>query len=223
MLVGEIDPVIDYVAIAKETLALRFAQPETIGLQESDSTEESWMEVRSNANALLNREGIRLFNLDGVVTVCVWSDRDGPEIRNALQVLGMNDQPIYYLDGDNVPETHKERDVEGEPVPMCVLRAMESAPEQPWIVRDQMLAEIGWSPEGITWETWRATSPISSDKESCPTAPGNGSTPEGKTEFSRDAVNAFNAIVGTQLDLYADLDATDSPAVGAMAEAAQSD
>jgi hypothetical protein len=90
----------------------------------------------------LNETGIRIINLDGGFFIGVWSDLDDPDIRKALQIAGLGDLGIRYPDGDDVPVKYKQRDVEGEPVPWRVLRAMEGAREKPWIVRDRMLAEI---------------------------------------------------------------------------------
>lgn len=36
----------------------------------------------SRASAVLNRTGVRLTQLDGVTTIEIWSDLDGPEVRN---------------------------------------------------------------------------------------------------------------------------------------------
>lgn len=61
--------------------------------------------------------------------------------------------PVHYLDGAGVPVRYKVRRVDGEPVPMNVLIEMEKQVEdEPWVVRDRMLAEMGWSPDGIPWE-----------------------------------------------------------------------
>jgi len=43
---------------------------------------------------------------------------------------------------------YKARRVEGEPVPMNVIAEMERHPAEPWKVRDLMLNEMGWCPEG---------------------------------------------------------------------------
>jgi hypothetical protein len=57
-----------------------------------------------------------------------------------------------------VPMRFKLRKVPGEPVPANVLAAMEQEPNQPWVVRDRMLVEIGWTPDGIPWAEWKAAS-----------------------------------------------------------------
>jgi hypothetical protein len=52
----------------------------------------------------------------------------------------------------------KLRRVPGEPVPSKVLAAMEQEQNQPWVVRDRMLEEMNWTPEGVPWATWQAAS-----------------------------------------------------------------
>jgi len=53
---------------------------------------------------------------------------------------------------------YKLRKAPGEPVPASVLAAMEQESNQPWVIRDRMLEEMGWSPNGIPWAEWRARS-----------------------------------------------------------------
>ena len=63
--------------------------------------------------------------LDGVITIGVWSDLDGPEVRAALRTSESDRVPVRYLDGGGIPMRYKVRRVEGEPVPMNVLSAMK--------------------------------------------------------------------------------------------------
>jgi hypothetical protein len=67
---------------------------------------------------VLNRAGVRIMRLDGAFTIGVWSDLDGPDVRTALRVLGMDGLPVRCLDGADIPMRYKARRVEGEPVPM---------------------------------------------------------------------------------------------------------
>ncbi len=98
------------------------------------------------ARYILNRAGVRIMQRDGVTTIGVWSDLDGPEIRGSL-LTSKNDQlPVCYLDGVGIPVQYKSRRVAGEPVPMSVLAEMERHPATPWTVRDRTLKEIGWVP-----------------------------------------------------------------------------
>jgi hypothetical protein len=96
------------------------------------------------ARGALNRAGVRSFLVNGVRHIGLWSDMDSAEIRAALRSLGHELLSVVYLDGAGVPLTYKARNVEGEPVPLAVLAAMEQQPTEPWKVRDQMLREMGW-------------------------------------------------------------------------------
>lgn len=100
------------------------------------------------ARALLARAGVRFLRLGDVAVAGVWSDRDGPEIRDALRDLGAGLLPVVYLDGPGVPVRWKGRGVPGDPVPVDVLAAMEVETKEPWRVRDEMLAARRWRPEG---------------------------------------------------------------------------
>jgi len=90
----------------------------------------------ARANAVLSRAGVRLMVLEG--TVGVWSDLDGPNVRAALRVFGTDRSHVRYLDSHGIPARYKERRVDGEAVPLSVLKAMEREPESPWTVRDRM-------------------------------------------------------------------------------------
>ena len=109
----------------------------------------------AGASVVLNRAGARIMALEGGVTIGVWSDLDGPEVRAALRTFGWGALPTRYLDGAGIPMRHKLRRVEGEPVPMRVLAEMERHPTEPWRVRDQMLNEMGWCSKGIPWAAVR--------------------------------------------------------------------
>ena len=112
--------------------------------------------VLARASAVLNRAGVRIMQLDGVPTIGIWSDLDGPEIRRALRTFGSDQLPVRYLDGAGVPARYKLRHVEGEPVPMNVLAEMERHPDEPWKVRDRMLQEMGWCSKASSWADWKA-------------------------------------------------------------------
>ena len=70
-----------------------------------------------HALTVVNRRGVRIMALADGVTIGVWSDLDGPEIRAALRVLEMDQRPVRYLDGPGVPMRYKVRRVGGEPGP----------------------------------------------------------------------------------------------------------
>jgi len=110
----------------------------------------------ARGSAVLKRAGVRIMALAGGATIGVWSDLDGPEVRAALRTFGSERLPVRYLDGAGVPMRYKARRVDGEPVPMNVLVAMEQHPAEPWKVRDRMLNEMGWCSKGTPWAEWKA-------------------------------------------------------------------
>jgi hypothetical protein len=110
----------------------------------------------ARASAVLNRAGVRIMALEGGATIGVWSDLDGPEVRAALRTFGSDRLPVRYLDGAGVPMRYKLRRVDGEPVPINVLAAMEQHPAEPWKVQDRMLNEMGWCSKGTPWAEWKA-------------------------------------------------------------------
>lgn len=110
----------------------------------------------AQACSVLNRAGVRLMEVDGVTTVGIWSDLDGPEIRKALRAFGSHQLPVRYLDRAGIPARYKLRRVEGEPVPIDVLAEMERHPDEPWKVRDRMLHEMRWCSAGASWAEWKA-------------------------------------------------------------------
>jgi hypothetical protein len=96
-------------------------------------------EKQELALALMNASGSRIVALEaGTRCVGVWSDQDGPHIRAALHVLGMDGLEVRYLDGPNVPLRYKVRKVPGEPVSLSVRAEMEQHPDAPWEVRDRL-------------------------------------------------------------------------------------
>lgn len=103
------------------------------------------MDAFTQAGAILKANGVRLLQLDGVTTIGLWSDLDGPHIRAALKVFHPEETPVRYLDGPGIPMRYKARKVAGEPVPLDVVAAMTKS-EEPWTVRDQMLQAINWRP-----------------------------------------------------------------------------
>ena len=110
----------------------------------------------ARASAVLNRGGVRIMALEGGATIGLWSDLDGPEVRAAIRTFGSDGMPVRYLDWAGVPMRYKVRRVDGEPVPMSVLAAMEQHPAEPWKVRDRMLNEMGWCLNGVPWAEWKA-------------------------------------------------------------------
>jgi hypothetical protein len=99
------------------------SKPGFVGFEGATSTESPKIEAGpdpaelARASALLNRAGVRIMQLEGVATIGVWSDLDGPEVRQALRVMGMDEIPVRFLDGAGIPTRFKLRRAEGEPVP----------------------------------------------------------------------------------------------------------
>jgi hypothetical protein len=105
----------------------------------------------------LNRAGARLMDLDdGSRAVGVWSDLDSPEIRAALEAVGLEKLPVQYLDGTGVSIRYKVRRVEGEPVPLEVVAEMEERPQDACKLRDRLLKGMNWCPQGSSWEAWKS-------------------------------------------------------------------
>jgi hypothetical protein len=94
---------------------------------------------------LLNTAGVRL--IGDAPMVGIWSDRDCPQIRQALAALELGTLEVRYLDGPGIPDHYKLRQIAGEPVPMNVLEQMMAdtrAAAAPWKIRDRMLADMKW-------------------------------------------------------------------------------
>jgi len=138
------------------------SKPGSVGFEGATSAESPEIEAGpdpaelARASAVLNRAGVRIMALEGGATIGVWSDLDGPAVRAALRTFGSDRLPVRYLDSSGVPMRYKARRVEGEPVPMNVLVAMEQHPAEPWKVRDRMLNEMGWCSKGTPWAEWKA-------------------------------------------------------------------
>jgi len=138
------------------------SKPGSVGFDGSSSDESPEIESEPatteliQARALLNRTGVRIMQFEGITTIGLWSDLDGPEIREALRTLGHERLSVLYLDGADVPIRYKLRQVQGEPVPLSVLAEMDRHPADPWKVRDRILREIGWFPKHCSWAQWKA-------------------------------------------------------------------
>ena len=65
--------------------------------------------VQSTAVEILNREGVRRFQLDGVATLGIWQAADTPEIRAAISTLYSQDIQIVRLEDECVPAKYKTR------------------------------------------------------------------------------------------------------------------
>ena len=95
------------------------------------------------AHEMLAHYEVRRISIDGQAVVGIWSDQDSPAIRAALKIVGWDDFPVRYLDGDGIPDGCKGTRLSSDPVPLDVLHAMEAVVDQaPWEVRDRMLAGV---------------------------------------------------------------------------------
>lgn len=95
------------------------------------------------AGEILKLNGVRHFFIDGRPVNGIWSDLDGPHIREALRIVGNKDIEVRYLDGPGIPMRFKARTMKGQPVPLNIVSAMYRA-SKPWETRDNMLAAINW-------------------------------------------------------------------------------
>lgn len=143
-------PRVPILADSAESEPTKPSKPGSVGFEGATSAESCEIGPEpdpaelARASAVLHRTGVRVMQLEGVTTIGVWSDLDGPDVRAALRAFGSNRLPVRYLDGVGVPMRYKLRRVKGEPVPMNMLSEMERQPSDPWNVRDRMLKEMGW-------------------------------------------------------------------------------
>jgi hypothetical protein len=109
-----------------------------------DAAEEPDIDALTWAGEVFRLNGVRHFFLDGEPVLGVWSDLDGPHIREAMRIFRNEHLPVRYLDGPGIPLRFKARRMKGTPVPLDIVRAMAEAKEAPWEVRDRMLDAISW-------------------------------------------------------------------------------
>lgn len=70
------------------------------------------------ARQVLNRRGCRVMRLHGQITIGVWPDLDGPELRAALEAVGMARLPVRSLDGLDIPARYRVRLADRSPCPI---------------------------------------------------------------------------------------------------------
>jgi hypothetical protein len=145
----------DFVEMARRVMAGMAQDRSTLEMERAPAGLDPSPEALALASAVLTKAGIRLMRVDGVDMVGIWSDWDGPEVRAALRTFGPDQLPVRYL-ADGIPMKFKLRRVPREPVPANVLTEMEKHPVEPWKVRDRMLEEMSWTPQGIPWATGKA-------------------------------------------------------------------
>jgi hypothetical protein len=103
------------------------------------------------ARAFLARCEVGRIEVDGQTLIGIWSYLDSGTVRGALKAVGWH-EPVVYLDSPAVPDHYKGSRLPGEPVPQVILRAMEAAVAEPWVVRDEMLAGTHTY---NSWEEWQ--------------------------------------------------------------------
>ena len=62
-----------------------------------------WAFQREQAELLLVRRGVTTRLIHGISTLLIPCDRDGPAVRLAIRILGLDDVPVRYLGADGVP------------------------------------------------------------------------------------------------------------------------
>jgi hypothetical protein len=138
---ADLKPALEALRNAKTEVLAGLAKPSAEAhLQPAEKPEPSAKEL-SDATALLNRTGVRIMRLEAGDAIGVWTDRDSASIRQALRLLAMDELPIRYLDGPDVPDRYKLRPIPGDPVPNPVREAMEKSSE-PWKVRSRMVCNF---------------------------------------------------------------------------------
>jgi hypothetical protein len=126
------------------------AEPRFVGFEGATSAESAVIEAGAyatelaGARSILKKFGVRIMSAAQSVSVGVWSDLDGPELRAALADVKLDRLPLRYLDSRGVPLPYKVRAVEGDPIPLSVLLEMERQAAEPWKIRDRMLSEMCW-------------------------------------------------------------------------------
>jgi len=100
--IAELKPAIDTLRECKAQAMAILANPE--------------FSEAARAATVLNRAGVRIMALDRGLTIGVWSDLSGPEIRAALQVLQLDQLPMAFLEGPGIPLRYKvrRRDLDAE-------------------------------------------------------------------------------------------------------------
>lgn len=61
------------------------------------------------AMRLLNLAGCRIIRQGSAFLIGTWQDLDGPELRNAIRLVGMREYPVIHLETANVDAIYKVR------------------------------------------------------------------------------------------------------------------
>ena len=65
--------------------------------------------VQCTAVDVLNHEGVRRFQLDGVCTLGIWKAGDSPEVRAAISTLYPRGPQVFHLEDERVPNRYRTR------------------------------------------------------------------------------------------------------------------
>lgn len=66
--------------------------------------------AESRANRLIAAAGVRFPRIAGVYVVAIRRERDSPQLRDALEIMGSGAMPVKYLDEADVPARYKDCD-----------------------------------------------------------------------------------------------------------------
>lgn len=86
------------------------------------------------AMRLLNLAGVRIIRQTSGFVIGIWQDLDGPEVRNAIRLVGMREYPVIHIETANVDTIYKVRRCPdrrpGESFSSWQRRAEEAKPER---------------------------------------------------------------------------------------------
>jgi len=139
----------------------------------SSGTVDSKQIKLERVQAVLRWAGFRVLDIGGSRTAVIWATRDGPVVRAALRVAGFDGLPVRYFESGAVPDRYKgwpfeENDPELTRDTLDAMEREEASGGEPWVVRDQRMAEIRWYG---SWADWKAAALNKLFEEQC-AAPG---------------------------------------------------
>ncbi|MGI9074702.1 MAG: hypothetical protein ACR2JB_26075 [Bryobacteraceae bacterium] len=87
----------------------------------------------AEAMQLLNLAGVRIMRYGPELRLGIWEDLDGPELRAAINVVGMDELRVVHLESADVPIRYKVRSCPdrnpGESFEAWQTRALREAPQ----------------------------------------------------------------------------------------------
>jgi hypothetical protein len=138
---------------------MKMSQPSNDRNQAASSgTADSKQIKLERAQAVLRWAGFRVLDIGGERTAVIWATRDDPVVRAALRVAGLGGLPVKYFESGVVPDEYKawpfaEDDPELTRDTVDAISEAEASGGEPWVVRDQRMAEIHWYG---SWAEWKA-------------------------------------------------------------------